>query len=131
MISLRPTSQVFYQIIEDGNLTGPGFLEYLTTYVFPHIVGQNRVHMWDNLRAHLTVPVRMAVAAAGHTWLARPPYTPKWGPIEFVFGVIENHLRKFQFQSVDDENFPQFISAAIQRATNAAGFDNIFVHCGY
>ena len=126
-----PTAQVFFKLIEDGNLDGEGFREYLTQLVYPYIIGQQRVHMWDNLRAHMTVPVRMSVAAAGHTWLARPPYTPKWGPIEFVFGVVENHLRKFQFQNVNDQNFPQFISAAIQRATNPASFDNIFIHCGY
>jgi transposase len=131
VMGVSALGEVFLKIIPDGNLDADGFLEYLSTNVFPFIAGRVRILMWDNLRAHRTAAVHAAVLAAGHQYLDRPPYTPKWGPIEYGFGVIENHLRKLQFQNVTDINFPQMLMGAIHMATDAQKFDKIFIHSGY
>ena len=131
VMGVSACGEVFAMIIKDGNLDGQGFDDFLATPVFPLIGDRARVLMWDNLKAHLSATIQAIVANTFHQTLARPPYSPEFGPIEFVFGVIEGHLRKWQFQNVDDENFPNVINAAIRMATDARKFDNIFMHCGY
>ena len=65
-MGVSPSGEYFYEIIPDGGVDGPRFVNYLEQYVFPHC-GPNRVHMWDNLRSHLTAAVHASTAAAGST----------------------------------------------------------------
>lgn len=132
VMGISPAGECFFQIIRGGGINGPRFVQYLQEFVFPYC-GGNRVLMWDNLRAHLTPAVDAAVAAANGgtlTSLPRPPYTPHWGPIEYIFGIIEAHLRRYQYQATR-QNFEQLLRLAIRTAVTPQTCYNTFKHCGY
>ena len=89
--------------------------------------------MWDNLGSHLTPAVDAVIGAANGgtiSSLARPAYTPHWAPIEFIFGIIEAHLRRYQYQATR-QNFEQLLRRAIREAVTPVTCYNIFKHCGY
>lgn len=130
VLGVSAGGECFYRIIKDGGINGARFIDYLQGFVFPYC-GNHRVLMWDNLSAHLTAGVNAAVAAANGgtiTTANRPPYTPHWAPIEFIFGVIEQHLRRFEGRS---EPFEQLLRAAIRSAVTPVTCYNVFKHCGY
>jgi len=79
--------------IRDENLNEEGWLDYLTHDVLP-FCGPNRVLMYDNLRAHVTARATQLIVQSGHTPLARPVHSPWLAPIEFIFGLMEAHLRR-------------------------------------
>ena len=136
VLGISPLGETFLDIIEDGNLDQAGFVLFLERKVLP-FCGPNRVLLWDNLKAHLGAAVQALVAnaalqpaTAGLMSLARPPYTPHWGPIEFAFGVIESHLRRLQF-TVTSGNFRQCLMVAISSVLSAQMCDNIFIDLKY
>jgi transposase len=54
--------------------------------------GIRYVFMWDNLKSHFDDDIYRMIYAAGYRIIARPPYYPCDGPIEYVFNQIENHI---------------------------------------
>ena len=84
--------------------------------------------MWDNLAAHHHASVFNHVTTAGHRCVARPPYRPQDGPIEYVFNTIEQEL-KMRMHLVTDDN--SFRTEVMNIISGLSGFDNYFVHCGY
>ena len=90
--------------------------------------GPMRTFLWDNLSAHLNAAVFNAVTFPGHQTVARPPYRPEWGPIEFIFNQLEQELQH-RIHWIKDEN--DFHREVMSILTNLSGFDATFVHCGY
>lgn len=132
VMGISSSGECFYQIIYDGGINGPRFVEFLDNFLYPYC-GNGRVLTWDNLKAHLTPAVDASVAAANGgtlTSLSRVPYMPGWGPIEFIFGVIEAHLRRHQYQA-NRANFIRLLRSSIRSAVTPATCYNIFKHCGY
>jgi transposase len=114
--------------IQDDNLDEAGWLDFLQQDVLP-TCGPNRVLMYDNLRAHVTVRATQLVIRAGHTPLARPVHSPWLAPIEFIFGLMEAHLRRIS-PMVTRENFRRCIISAFRHATTPANCSRVFAHCG-
>lgn len=105
------------------------FLEFINHILgtFP-VGGPQRTFLYDNLRAHLHPSVFNAITFAGHQVVARPPYRPEWGPIEFVFNQLGRELER-RIHSIADEG--DFYREVLSILTNLNGFDATFVHCGY
>lgn len=94
----------------------------------PAAGGQQRTIMWDNLSAHHVPMVHNAVLLAGHRVLARPPYRPVDGPIEYAFQTMEMELtkRRHLVHNLADLRREIFNVVAAMN-----GFDRYFIHCGY
>jgi transposase len=114
--------------IQDENLDQAGWTDFLSKDVIP-TCGPNRTFLFDNLKAHVTVRSTQLVIQAGHTPLARPTYSPWLAPIEFIFGLMEAHLRRIS-HLVTRENFRCCIIHAYRAATTPANCAAIFRHCG-
>ena len=95
----------------------------------------SRMYLFDNLASHKAPNVTTAIMSRNdgstHMPVPRPPYQPKYGPIEYIFCEIGARLRqiaqpgwKFQDLSVNIRN----IAAQIALEGH---FDRTFAHCGY
>ena len=115
-------------LIQHENLDEAGWTDFLKNNVFP-TCGPNRALLYDNLKAHVTVRATQLVIRAGHTPLARPVHSPWLAPIEFIFGLMEAHLRRIT-HLVTRENFRRCIIRAYRAATTPANCAAIFRHCG-
>ena len=101
---------------------------YLEEDLLP-VCGPRRTFMMDNLKAHVTPRALQVMIQAGHRPLARPPYSPWLAPIEFIFGLMEAHLRRMQY-IITKQNFRRCIIAAFRAATTPANCRAVFDHCG-
>jgi len=101
-------------------------------------IDSDRNFLWDNLRAHMTpiVAQTLAVRPPGSNttfgYVPRPPYQPKYGPIEYKICDL--------IAAVGKKSTPDWTLADLERALReeAQGisrgnlsFDNTFDHCGY
>jgi hypothetical protein len=93
------------------------------------LLGLRKVFLWDNLASHFTPQVIDAIYAAGHSIIARPPYYPCDGPIEYVFNEIEMSLRDRLYIIRTHEDLVINVHAII--GDLGANFDATFRHCGY
>ena len=100
----------------------------LTSPLAPVNPGLQRTFMWDNLSAHHSAQVYNTVTFAGHRVLARPPYRPVDGPIEYIFNQLQLDLTH-RIHTIKNE--ADFIAAVNAIITNLGGFDATFQHCGY
>ena len=87
-----------------------------------------RTFLHDNLRAHLTGTVTNRIVLGGHRVIARPPYRPTDGPIEYVINQVQTALRK-RAHTIFTHN--DMMTAMGNIVLNISGVDATFVHCGY
>jgi len=90
--------------------------------------GQQRVFLWDNLTSHHSVLVMNSVYAAGHRVVARPPYRPCDGPIEYLFNQLQRELTACPYKIKNDADLQREVSRIVM---NLGGFNATFAHCGY
>jgi hypothetical protein len=95
----------------------------------------HRVFLWDNLRSHLS-PIVVQTVEGRHgpcrfSILPRPPYQPKYGPIEYKICDLVSQIRR---EAQPDWN-TDILEQAILRIAGQIGMngsvDNTFEHCGY
>ena len=90
---------------------------------------RTRYFIWDNLNVHKSPLVYEAVQGGGrHIIVARPPYMPCDGPIEYIFCQLEAALSKNlgPISSIDD-----LITSVRNIVSALKGPDKTFQHCGY
>jgi len=121
------------------------FIEYICNDIETNPVPGNlsdvdriRRFLWDNLRAHMapivaqTVEVRPPGSNTTFSYIPRPPYQPKYGPIEYkicdLVAAVGKKTTK-EWTTVDLEQ--ALIEEASRLAFNNKSFDNTFDHCGY
>ena len=114
------TAETFHAFVHDKILTGPEAIPAAPVTTL----------LWDNLAAHHSPLVTNAVAAAGHRVLARPPYRPTDGPIEYVFNTLESEIRRRIGSIRNDQDLYHAVMSAFA-GLPAASFASYFVHCGY
>ena len=68
------------------------FRQYIRSVLARLPPGQPRIFMWDNLKSHFSDALTNEIYLAGHSVVARPPYYPVDGPIEYVFNQVECRL---------------------------------------
>ena len=120
---------LYFSVFENEAVDSDKWCEFLDEQVFPHC-GTNRALMYDNLSSHLTAQAQATCVRAGHRQMPRPPYSPDLAPIEYVFGLIQSHLKKFQFK-MNQRDFRHYLQLAINLAVTPASVQAIFDHCDY
>ncbi|GKY94018.1 hypothetical protein MPSEU_000368600 [Mayamaea pseudoterrestris] len=63
--------------------------------------------------------------------IPRPPYQPKYGPIEYAFCMIGVQLREMSRQHWTVQHLEQAIHQVCAAIGRSGGFDRTFAHCGY
>jgi len=84
----------------DGAMNGVAFKAYVEQVLAPTLAPGDIVVM-DNLPAHKTEGVRLAIEAAGCSLLFLPPYSPDSNPIENAFSKLKAMLRAKAERSVE------------------------------
>ena len=118
---------LFAPLAIDGGINGELFLGYLRQHLAPALRRGDLVVM-DNLSSHQVAGVAEALAAVGAEPLYLPPYSPDLNPIENVFGVLKQRLRKSKPRTLPD------LEAALAAAPDwfpPAACARFFRHCGY
>lgn len=95
----------------------------------------DRVFMWDNLRSHLSPLVYQTVEGRKSPnrfrIVRRPPYQPKYGPIEYCFAEMEAMLSR-EVKATDDTNsLMALIQSVASRVGRQGNFKRTFEYCGY
>ena len=99
----------------------------------------DRKMMWDNLTSHHsphvihTVRGRNQIPNNPTHWeiIPRPPYQPKFGPIEYIFCEIACELKRSAQPDWNTDRMVQEIRNIAARIGRDGSFDRTFEHCGY
>ena len=93
---------------------------------------QHRVFLWDNLAAHHSAYVHQTVTgrtgAVSFSIIARPPYHPKYGAIEYKICDLTHDLSMTKRPHWDTQRLERAVSESAQRI---GPFKSTFDHCGY
>jgi transposase len=99
------------------------------------VMEQRRVFLWDNLASHRAPVVAQTVEGRpSENWFTivhRPPYQPKFGPIEYVFCELAAQLEKLVQPDWSAEDLMLAIVNVASQLGRDGGFNNTFAHCGY
>jgi transposase len=114
-------------MVLDGAMDGPSFLAYIEQVLVPTLASGDIVVM-DNLPAHKSAGVRVAIEAAGASLRYLPPYSPDFNPIEQAFAKLKALLRKAAARTIPD--LWQAIKDAIPLFAPRE-CANYFEHAGY
>ena len=131
-----PISYIFDSLISFfySGTTAALFLQFIDALLLRlpmAVVGvPGRIFLWDNLRSHYNGIVNHRIYAAGHSIIPRPPYSPVYGPIEYIFNHIEGSLQQRMYQVRNVANLRRHIYDIVSKIT-AAHIRNTFLHCGY
>jgi transposase len=111
----------------DGPMNGAAFLAYVEQVLAPTLKPGDVVVM-DNLPAHKSAAVRVAIEAKGATLNYLPPYSPDFNPIENAFAKLKAFLRKAEARTPD--RLWHAIADALTRFS-AEESTNYFAAAGY
>jgi len=84
----------------EGATDGPAFATYVQEALVPSL-RPGDVVVWDNLQPHKSRTVTTAVAGAGATVVAAPPWSPDLIPIEEMFSKVKQCLRSLAARSTE------------------------------
>ena len=92
-----------------------------------------RYVLWDNLNSHNSPIVQMVLYGrpdrnVRFSSINRPPYQPKYGPIEYKICDVIHELQMDSQAEWDTDRLEQELVIA---ATRIGPFDDAFEHCGY
>lgn len=82
---------------------------------------------WDNLTSHHSALVSQTVHAYGHAAIARAPYHPWTGAIEYIFNRINQGLQSLLYLIRTQADLIHYIRVVF---ANLNGFDETFAHVG-
>jgi len=127
------------KVIRDGGTTAFVFAEFLEEILVTATdVDDVRNVLFDNLRSHLapvvaqTIEVRPPGSNTTFTSIARPPYQPKYGPIEYkICDLVETVGRQTTRDWTTADLEQALVREAARLSFNTRSFDNTFDHCGY
>ena len=93
---------------------------------------QRRIFVWDNLSSHHSAYVNQTVYGRNilchFTIVPRPPYQPKWGPVEYKICDLTHAIR---LDKDETWNFGRLEVAIYQKAVEIGTFNSSFKQCGY
>ena len=101
----------------------------------PH--DNERYFLWDNLALHgtafvnFTLELRPTRNQFRFIAIPRPPYQPKFAPIEYVFCQIGNELAKRTREGDSMQIFCTNITDLCTSIGRGGSLDRTFAHCGY
>ena len=96
----------------------------------PPVSGPCRTFIHDNLSAHLHPQCFNTITLGGHRVVARTPYSPMDGPIEYAFNQVGNELNKRLYSIKTEVDLVREVQNIL---SNLGPFDTctLFQHCGY
>jgi hypothetical protein len=129
-----PHGRVWWRFTPEAGTTAVVFRDFIAD-VMASIAAdslQNRPHtfLWDNLRAHHS-PLETNVVygnPGGHRIIARPPYRPQDGPVEYANNHLLSMIRALCYNISTDAELVGIMPTLISKIT---GIPDTFVHCGY
>jgi transposase len=114
-------------IMLEGSVDSKIFDLYIRDYLCPTL-SPGQIVILDNLAAHGSESVRVAIEAKGCELLFLPPYSPDFSPIELAFSKIKEFLRQQAARS--KEGLEEALTQALAKITPQDA-TNYFRHCGY
>jgi hypothetical protein len=98
-------------------------------------VDQERILLWDNLASHLTPLVYNTVygrppAKTFHI-VPRPPYQPKYGPIEYIFAELASQLQLRSKSEWTRDSLRTECRNILSSLGRDGKLNKTFDHCGY
>ena len=92
----------------------------------------HRIFLWDNLNSHHAGYVHQTVVGREgprqFNIIARPPYHPQFGPIEYAICQVSRILK---LSATRDWNVDILEAEVVQAAHSIPHFNSTFEHCGY
>jgi hypothetical protein len=115
------------------------FCEWVCSDIEAHPLPNNgdahRYFLWDNLTSHKAPIVYQTIEGRNHgcsfECVPRPPYQPKYGPIEYVFCELACRLRDMAKDEWSYATLRQEILNITAQLGLNGKFDSTFAHCGY
>ena len=133
--------RVWYKIV-DHNVDQFVYAEFLNeictdieTSPLPN--DNERIFLWDNLALHGTAYVSrtLEMRPTRHQFrflaIPRPPYQPKFAPIEYVFCQIANELSRKTNENDTPIDLRRKLTNICTVVGNEGKLDRTFQHCGY
>ncbi len=114
--------------IFEGAMTSELFEIFVCQFVMPKLP-YPCVLMMDNLAAHLSPRLFIAVRDHGHALLRRPVCSPDFAPVETVFSMLKSGLRSLSY--VITSNTLENAAEAVLYTIPSENFARAFEHCGY
>jgi transposase len=114
-------------MILEGSTNATAFELYVEQVLVPSLHAGQIVVM-DNLQAHKSAQVRLAIEAKGCQLLFLPGYSPDLSPIEEAFSKLKTALRRAGART--QEALEEAIAQALLTIT-AQDAQGWFQHCGY
>ncbi len=114
-------------MILEGSANTTAFELYVEQILAPSLHAEQIVVM-DNLQAHKSATVRLAIEAKGCQLLFLPGYSPDLSPIEEAFSKLKSALRRAGART--REALEEVIAQALLTIT-AQDAQGWFQHCGY
>lgn len=108
-------------------MTNLKFKAFLRSCLLPRLRVDD-VLVLDNLRPHRQKAVRQIARRAGVKVIYLPPYSPELNPIEYVWSVMKNRLRRRVNRASRDF---RYAVAGAWRKISKLCFDKLFASCGY
>lgn len=106
----------WFWILDDADGTSEDLFSRFVDHVLnrleatTHQVDDHRICLWDNLRSHLGPTVYNTVYGRAtpntFSFIARPPYQPKYGPTEYMFAELTNRLQQRVQAEWTNDNLP-------------------------
>ena len=96
-----------------------------------------RIFLWDNLSAHQTGIVSTTLedrpTKNEHKFISipRPPYQPKWAPIEYIFCQVASALSRHVEKEWTNEIMKNELHDILMGLGKDGKFNRTFAHCGY
>jgi len=94
-----------------------------------------RIFLWDNLLSHHAPIVVQTVQGRPSPNIfmivPRPPFQPKYGPIEYIFAEIAEELEKRVKPSWTTADLARELQTVCAMVGRNGKFNNTFDHCGY
>jgi len=115
-------------LVLDGPMNGDAFRAYTEQVLAPTLVPGDVVVM-DNLPAHRSPAIRVAIEAKGAQLRYLPPYSPDFNPIENAFAKLKAALRKAAARNINQlwnairDTLPQFTPQECANYFTAAGYE--------
>ena len=111
----------------DGPLNASAFAGYVEDCLIPMLCPGDILIM-DNLPAHKSPRITLAVERAGCSLVYLPPYSPDFNPIENMWSKVKAYLRKAKARTFDA--LVEALGDALRSITQTDR-EGYFEHCGY
>ena len=107
----------------------------LEDFPAPGGIDNDRIFMWDNLRSHTTALVYQTVEGRPTPNLfqivRRPPYQPKYAPIEYIICQLTTELSRVITVQDNTETMTMKIEQIASHVGRDGKANNTFENCGY